>query len=59
MAFVNAETIVNDALTASVTDILDDIYTVRPDGADVRRLTDDGSSYRPVRTSKGRPRRTC
>jgi Tol biopolymer transport system component len=52
LAFVNAAMIVNEDHT-SVTGQLTDIYTVRPDGADVRRLTDDGSSYGPVWTADG------
>jgi hypothetical protein len=43
LVFTNIEMIVNADHT-SVTDMLSDIYTVRPDGADLRRLTDDGRS---------------
>ena len=52
LVFVNAEMIVNDDRT-SVTDQRTDVYTVSADGADVRRLTDDGSSARPGWTADG------
>jgi Tol biopolymer transport system component len=53
LVFVNTEMVVNADHT-SVTDMLDDIYTVLPDGADVRRLTDDGRSFNPTWTAGGR-----
>ena len=52
LVFVNAEMIVNDDRT-SVTDKRTDVYTVSADGADVRRLTNDGSSARPAWTADG------
>ena len=43
LVFVNAEMIVNDDRT-SVTGQRTDVYTVSADGADMRRLTNDGAS---------------
>jgi len=53
LVFINTEMVVNADHT-SVTDFLDDIYTVLPDGADLRRLTDDGRSFGPTWTADGR-----
>ena len=52
LAFVNEETIVNDDHTA-VTSMLDDIYTIAPDGTGVEQLTDDGISGWPAWTADG------
>lgn len=52
LVFINTQMVVNADHT-SVTDFLDDIYTVLPDGADLRRLTDDGRSIGPTWTVDG------
>jgi hypothetical protein len=53
LVFINTVMIVNDAHT-SVTDMRYDIYTVRPNGTALRRLTDGGISARPDWTVDGR-----
>jgi hypothetical protein len=53
LVFINTEMVVNADHT-SVTDMLSDIYTVLPDGADLRRLTGDGRSISPKWTADGR-----
>lgn len=53
LVFVNTEQIVNADRT-SVTAFLQDIYTVRPDGTELRRLTSDGISLEPNWTSNSR-----
>ena len=52
LVFINVEMIVNDDRT-SVTGQRTDVYTVGADGADIRRLTNDGSSARPAWTADG------
>jgi hypothetical protein len=52
IAFVNTQMIINASRT-SVTDMLDDVWTVRLDGTDLSRLTDDGGSYAPSWTVDG------
>jgi Tol biopolymer transport system component len=53
LVFTNVEMLVNSDHT-SVTGMLDNIYTVRPDGSDLRRLTADGISALPRWTRDGR-----
>ena len=53
LVFLNVEMIVNDDRT-SVVGERTDIYTVLPDGSDLRRLTDDGISIQPNWTANGR-----
>jgi hypothetical protein len=53
LVFTNVEMLVNSDHT-SVTGELDNIYTVRPDGSDLRRLTADGISAQPSWTRDGR-----
>jgi hypothetical protein len=53
LVFLNVEMIVNDDRT-SVLGERTDIYTVLPDGSDLRRLTDDGISIQPNWTADGR-----
>jgi hypothetical protein len=53
LAFHNVEMVVNESHT-SVTDMLDDVYTIAADGEDMRRLTDDGRSFGAMWTSTGR-----
>jgi hypothetical protein len=53
IAFVNTVMVVN-AKRTTVTDMLDDVYVIRADGTDMRRLTDDGISYGPRWTVTGR-----
>jgi hypothetical protein len=53
LVFINTVMVVNDDHT-SVTDMLNDIYTVRPNGEGLRRLTDDGISIQPSWTADGR-----
>ncbi len=50
--FVMTEMLVNSDHT-SVTGMRTDVYTVRSDGTDLRRLTDDGLSYLPRWTADG------
>lgn len=52
ITFINIEMIVNKNHT-TVTDMLEDVYTIRPDGSEMQRLTDDGRSYGPRWTSTG------
>jgi Tol biopolymer transport system component len=53
IAFVNTVMVVN-ANRTTVTDMRNDVYTIRADGTDMRRLTDDGISYGPRWTTTGR-----
>jgi dipeptidyl aminopeptidase/acylaminoacyl peptidase len=53
LVFVNTVMVVNADHT-SVTDMLYDIYTVRPNGEGLRRLTNDGISIQPSWTADGR-----
>jgi Tol biopolymer transport system component len=47
-------TMVDDTENGGVTEAGWDIYTIRPDGTDLRRLTTDGASYAPRWTADGR-----
>ncbi|MEP6893849.1 MAG: hypothetical protein ABI927_08730 [Gaiellaceae bacterium] len=53
LAFIATDMIVNGNHT-SVVDMRDDIYTIRADGSDLQRLTNDGTSYLPRWTEAGR-----
>jgi Tol biopolymer transport system component len=53
LVFTNIEMIVNQSHT-SVTGERSDVYTVRPDGTDLQRLTNGGASALPHWTADGR-----